>query len=178
MVFVILLIFFREKPSTPPSASTGKSEEKEDVWEKTKACLRDPNFKKLIVTFGIIFGTVNTYGTIVGIIANKMGYTDANASLFGAVFITGGIIGSGILGGYVEATRKYKRTILIVSTIAIIGPLGLLGAFYTREVWPVCIAALLLGFDLAILPVGIDYGVEMTFPIAEPISTGILMSCA
>ena len=128
------------------------------------------------MTFGIIFGTVNTYGTIVGIIANKFGYTDANASVFGAVFIIGGIVGSGILGGFVEVTRKYKLTLMIISCIAICGPFALLGSLYTGIVWPVCLAAFLLGFDLAILPVGIDFGVETTFPIPEPISTGLLMS--
>ena len=121
---------------------------------------------------------MNTYGTIVGIIANKMGYTDANASVFGAVFIIGGIVGSGILGGFVEATRKYKLALMIISCIAICGPFALLGTLYTGIVWPVCIAAFLLGFDLAILPVGIDFGVETTFPTPEPISTGLLMSIA
>ena len=146
--------------------------------ENNKKVLRDPNFVKLIFTFGIIFGTVNTYGTIVGIIANKFDYTDADASIFGAVFITGGIVGSGILGGYVEVTRKYRVAMLTVAGIAMVGPLALLSTLYTGLVWPVCIAAFVLGFDLAVLPVGIDFGVEMTFPIAEPISTGLLMSFA
>ena len=137
---------------------------------------KDKNFKKLIFTFGIIFGTVNTYGTIVGIIGNKMGYTDANASVFGAVFITGGIVGSGIMGVFVEITRKYKLALMIISGIAICGPFALLSTLYTGLVWPVCIAAFLLGFDLAILPVGIDFGVETTYPTPEPISTGLLMS--
>lgn len=119
---------------------------------------------------------MNTYGTIVGIIANKMGYTDSDASVFGAVFIIGGIIGSGILGGFVEVTRKYKLALMIISSIAICGPFALLGTLYTGVVWPVCLAAFLLGFDLAILPVGIDFGVETTFPMPEPISTGLLMS--
>ena len=138
--------------------------------------VKDKNFRKLIFTFGIIFGTVNTYGTIVGIIANKMGYTDANASVFGAVFIIGGIVGSGILGAFVEVTRKYKLALMIISSIAICGPFALLGTLYAGIVWPVCFAAFLLGFDLAILPVGIDFGVETTFPTPEPISTGLLMS--
>ena len=119
---------------------------------------------------------MNTYGTIVGILANKYGYTDSDSSVFGAVFIIGGIVGSAILGFYVEASRKYKRTMLIVATIAIFGPMGLLGALYTGQLWPVCLACFLLGFDLAILPVGIDFGVEMNFPLPEPISTGLLMS--
>ena len=171
----MILIFFREKPKTPPSASSG-SEEKEEIMTSIKTLMRDSNFQKLIFTFGIIFGTVNTYGTVVGIIADKMGYTDANASMFGAVFIIGGLVGSGILGTYVEASRKYKFSMILICVIAMIGPLGLLGTLYTGVVWPVCIAAFVLGFDLAILPVGIDFGVEMTFPISEPISTGLLMS--
>jgi len=112
------------------------------------------NFRRLLITFGIIFGTVNTYGTIVGILGNKMGYTDDNASVFGAVFIIGGIVGSGILGTYVEATRKYRVSMLIVATIAIFGPLGLLGTLYTgivcQYVWlPSCWVLILQYYLLA-----------------------------
>ena len=80
------------------------------------------------------------------------------------------------MGVYVENTRKYKRALVIASTISIIGPIALLTTLYSGLVWPVCIASFVLGFDLCILPVGIDFGVETTFPIAESISTGILMS--
>ena len=111
-----------------------------------------------------------------GILSSEMGYEDAASSVFGAVFIIGGIVGSAIMGVYVEVSRKYKQSMIIISAVGMIGPLGLLGSLYTREVWPVCIAVFILGFDLAILPVGIDFGVEATFPIAEPISTGLLMS--
>ena len=175
---MLLLLFLKEKPKTPPSASSDADEGNSNVWEENKKILKNANFVKLIVTFGIIFGTVNTYGTIVGILANKFGYSDDSASLFGAVFIIGGIIGSGIFGGYVEVTRKYKAAMIAIGAIAVVAPLGLLSALYTGEVWPVCAAAFVLGFDLAILPVGIDFGVEVTYPIAEPISTGLLMSFA
>ena len=132
----------------------------------------------MMITFGIIFGTVNTYGTIVGIIATKYDYSDDNSSVFGAVFIIGGIIGSGVLGAFVETTRKYKLTMLIIAIIAMLGPFALMGTLYTGSVWPVSLAAFVLGFDLAILPVGIDLGVELTYPIPEPVSTGLLMSAA
>ena len=75
-------------------------------------------------------------------------------------------------------TRKYKAAMITIGAIAVVAPLGLLSSLYTGEVWPVCAAAFVLGFDLAILPVGIDFGVEVTYPIAEPISTGLLMSFA
>ena len=174
-VFLLILILFKEKPKTPPSASSTE-EETASVMENTKVVLKDKNFVKLIFTFGIVFGTLNTYGTIVGIIANKNGYSDSNASLFGAAFIIGGITGSAILGIYVEKTRKYKIAMTVIATLAIFGPFALYGGMHTGYVWPVCVGAFILGFNLAVLPVGIDYGVEITYPTAEPISTGLLMT--
>ena len=144
--------------------------------ENTKKLLKDSNFMKLVVTFGIIFGTVNTLGTVVGIMTNEFGFTDSNASVFGAVFIIAGIIGSGIFGAFVEVTRKYKLTLIIIGVIATIGPIILASVLFTGQVWAVSIACFIIGFDLAVLPVGIDFGVEITFPVPEPVSTGLLMS--
>ncbi len=97
----------------------------------TKKLLRDVNFMKLVVTFGIVFGTVNTLGTVVGILTNEFGFTDANASLFGAVFIIGGIVGSAVFGAYVEVTRKYKQSIVMIGVIATFGPIFLIGVLFT-----------------------------------------------
>jgi len=131
IVLVLLLIFLKEKPKTPPSAASDEPDEQKNVWEENKKIMKDKNFIKLIVTFGIIFGTVNTLGTIIGIIVNKFGYSDDNASLFGAVFIIGGIIGSGILGAFVEVTRKYKTAMIIIGVIAVLAPLGLMSSLFT-----------------------------------------------
>jgi len=140
--------------------------------------LKDPNAIKLIVTFGLIFGTVNTYGTVIGIMTAPLGYTDTDSSLFGAIFIVGGIVGSGVLGAYVEITKQYKRALLIVSIIACLTPFLLMYTLSTEVIWLCCISIFLMGLDLAILPIGIDFGVELTFPVEEAISTGLLMSAS
>ena len=54
-------------------------------------------------------------------------------------------------------------------------PLALLGTEFTGLVWAVCLAAFCLGFDLAVLPVAINYAAELTFPIQVSVSTGLLM---
>ena len=123
-----------------------------------------------------MFGTANTYGTLVGVIADKKGYSDSDASVFGGTFIFGGIIGSGVLGTFVESTQKYKLSILFICAIALSGQLSFIGTLDTGLLWPAAISAFLLGFVLAILPVGIDFAVETTFPVPEPISTGLIMS--
>ena len=65
---------------------------------------------------------------------------------------------------------------IVIGVIATIGPIILVLVLFTGKVWAVSLACFIIGFDLAVLPVGIDYGVEITFPVPEPVSTGLLMS--
>ena len=139
---------------------------------------KDRNGMILVLTFGLIFGTVNTYGTVIGIMTAPFGFTDTDSSYFGAVFIIGGILGSGVMGGFVEVTKKYKIALMIISLVSILAPFFLMFTLTTKKVWVVCIAALVLGTELAVLPVGIDFGVELTFPVPEAISTGLMMTAA
>jgi MFS family permease len=90
------------------------------------------NAMLLVLCFGFIFGTVNTYGTVIGIMTKPLGYTDSDASLFGTFFIIGSLIGSGVLGAYVEITKNYKRAMIIICTIAIITPLLMMWTFTTN----------------------------------------------
>ena len=87
---------------------------------------QNKNALVLIVAFGFAVGSVNTYGTIVGIIADQYGYSSDAASLFGAVFIFGALLGSGIAGAYVETTRKYRFVTILLALLGSIFPIVLL----------------------------------------------------
>jgi hypothetical protein len=58
----------------------------------------------LLLVFGQIQGGFNTLGTIIGESAVNFGFSSDDASLFGALFIVGGIIGSAVFGVWVEFT--------------------------------------------------------------------------
>ena len=60
------------------------------------------------LAYGMIIGSVNTYGTITGLICESFKLSVNDASLFGAVFIFGGIVGSAIFGTIVEIKKNYK----------------------------------------------------------------------
>ena len=139
--------------------------------------LKDKNAIILVVNFGIILGIMNTYGTIIGIITFNYGYSEGNTSLFGAIFILGGIVGSGVFGGIVEVYKNYRTALIIISWLTAVFPIALLFSFPTMIVWLVTLACFVLGFaTISVLPVGIDFGVELTHPVGESISTGVLMS--
>lgn len=63
---VFALIFFREKPPTPPSLTT--AEDTMSIPEGIKICFKDKNLLKLMFVFGILLGIMNTLATATGII--------------------------------------------------------------------------------------------------------------
>ena len=172
---MISIVLFREKPATPPTRAHATVPGV--LTEEIKVCLRDKNLIYLVITFGIVLGIMTTYGTIIGIICAEYGYTDDQASLFGAVFIVGGIIGSGVFGGIVEVKKNYKVVTCVICVLTATTPVPLLFSMKAINVTATAFCCSIVGFaSISILPVGIDYGVELTYPISESVSSALLMS--
>jgi MFS transporter, FLVCR family, MFS-domain-containing protein 7 len=124
-----------------------------------------------------MLGLMNTLGTIIGVMTAAEDYGPSDASLFGAVFITGGIFGSAAFGIYVELTKKYKQATIIICGMTSVTSVLLLLSLASHIVWAASLCCFCVGFfSVAIIPVGIDFGVEITHPTPEPISSGLLMS--
>ena len=91
VAFGLVAIFMRERPPTPPSST--KSVPDLSFKEDIKAVFRNKNALKLVFVFGIIIGLMDTLGTIIGILTAALEYGPGETSMFGAVWIIGGIIG-------------------------------------------------------------------------------------
>ena len=124
----------------------------------------------------MVLAFANTYGSIIGILVNEFGYNDEIASLFGVVSILGAIIGAIVFGIIVELFNNYKSATVIICGMGAIASVFVEVSMYIHNL---VLASFSFGFSgsaLAILPVGIDFAVELTYPVAESISTGLLMS--
>ena len=138
--------------------------------------LKNKNAMVLVFTFACVLGFANTYGAVSGILVNALGFDDKAASLFGTMFILGAIVGAAVFGVIVEIYKNYKS-----STVIICGMGAIAGGFveyslYIKSNVLSCISFVFTGAALALLPVGIDFACELTYPAAESVSTGILMS--
>lgn len=176
--FVVCVLFFRDKPKTPPSATAFALLDKPGEFRKSIAGVlgcRDMWF--LSLAFGGIQGTFNTLGTVVGEATGEYGFDGDNASLFGALFIVGGVLGSAAFGVYVEATRKYKLSVVLICFCSFVFTLASYFAIPQRRTWLVSLLCFFQGASMVpIMAVGFDFGVEVTYPIGESFSTGVLMS--
>ena len=134
------------------------------------------NAMLLVLTFGFTLAFSNTYGSVVGVICLALGYSDSSSSLFGASYITGSVVGSAFFGAIVEIYKVYRTATITICALGVVSSALIAGMFFVGSLPLLCGAFLLTGCSLALLPVGIDFAVELTYPVAEPVSTGLLMS--
>ena len=105
------------------------------------------------------------------------GYTIEEGSNFGALFVIGGILGCIPYTILIEKKRAYKYAILSISICNMIFCLLNFFLFTSKNIALIYVIVFFQGgVSLPILSVAIDFGVELTFPIGESFSTGLLMS--
>lgn len=96
-------------------------------------------------------------------------------SLFGALIIISGLIGSAVICLIVTKTHAYKRTILCLFLTAACFSIVYVFTLSLESLPITACVIFILGFTLTpVLPVSYELGCEITYPIGEEISGGLL----
>jgi MFS family permease len=167
---LMFVLVAKESPPTPP-----EFDEPED--EKMTTGLRRifgiKQFFILIVLFFIGLGIFNGIATWIEQILLGRVVTITQAGIVGAVIIFGGIIGAVIIPELSDRFQRRKPFILLSLLMAI--PFTFLLAYHP-DYNVLLLSAFLLGFFLMpALPIGLQAGAELTKPIPEGTSAGVLM---
>lgn len=138
---------------------------------------KNKNFITLLMAFGQIQGVLITLAATANEATAKFGFTSNDASMLGALFIVGGLVGATGFGIYVEKTKKYKRSLnlLCISSTVFTG----LNFFFLPmgKAWLISLVSFFQGaFMVPTIALSIDLGVELTYPIGESFSTGVLLN--
>jgi Sugar phosphate permease len=176
-LLVMSLILFQSKPPTPPSkaAETKKLPFKDSL----KSLLADKNYLIFCISSGLNWGSFLAAGVVIQPILEPFGYGPDDISIYGAAITLCGLVGSIVFGGYVGKTKKYKRTIIILTSVAncillLSYPLAQTGSFIILGLGLAGYGMLLLPF----LPIALEYVCELTFPVAEVTSAGLMIVCS
>lgn len=119
MLSIVTTLFFKNKPKSPPSPTAFERIDESGVfWASIKDIFGNRDFMLMFFCFAQIQGSFNTLATIVAYIGEVYDYTDSDASLFGGMFIVGGVVGSAVFGIWVEKTHMYKAAISVICFFA------------------------------------------------------------
>ena len=171
VIAAFFLFFIREKPPTPSSAAA--EEEQVLVLEGFRQTIGSRDFRWLMLIFFIGLGVFNAVTTWIESILGPRGFTPAQAGLTGGMMIIGGILGALVIP--ILSDRVRRRTPFIVTALAG-ATLGLAGITFTHSYIVLLISSAALGFFLLSSgPIGFQYGAEITYPVSEGTSNGLLL---
>jgi MFS family permease len=167
----IFFAFARERPPTPPCPPG--EEARSLVLDGMRQIFRRRDFSLLLMIFFVGLGVFNAVTTWIEDIVRPRGLDITQAGYVGGLMIVGGIIGALVVPSLSDHYRK--RTPFLVAALA--GAiLGLAGITYATSYWLLLVSAFILGFFLLSAgPLGFQYGAEITTPIPEGTSNGLLL---
>ncbi|KAL6064418.1 hypothetical protein STEG23_006852 [Scotinomys teguina] len=184
LLFFLTVIVFKEKPLLPPSQAQAALRDsppaeysyKTSIWN----LFRNIPFVLLLISYGIMTGAFYSVSTLL----NQMILTyyegeEVNAGRIGLTLVVAGMVGSILCGLWLDYTKTYKQTTLIVYILSFIGMLLFTFTLDLQHIIVVFVTGGILGFFMTgYLPLGFEFAVEITYPESEGTSSGLLNAAA
>ncbi|XP_069787427.1 heme transporter FLVCR1 [Narcine bancroftii] len=183
LLFILVVAVFKDKPPCPPSQSQAVLLDSPDEYSYKQSIInlvKSVPFVLLLLSYGILTGSYYSVGTLLNqmIVAYYPGQ-ELNAGRIGLTLVVAGVVGSIISGFFVDRTKAYKQTTLAVYIISFIGMLVFTFTLSLGHIEVVFMTAGILGFFMTgYLPLGFEFGVEITYPESEGTSSGLLNASA
>ncbi|XP_044780662.2 feline leukemia virus subgroup C receptor-related protein 2 isoform X5 [Bubalus bubalis] len=100
---------------------------------------------------------------------------EVNAGRIGLTIVLAGMLGAVISGIWLDRTKTYKETTLVVYIMTLVGMVVYTYTLNLGHLWVVFITAGAMGFFMTgYLPLGFEFAVELTYPESEGMSSGLL----
>lgn len=163
-------------PPTPPSAAAAV--EKIHVLESLRALKHNTAFHALAVMFSVYLGAFNAFSTLLAqILRPEEGYTADEAGLTGAVLIVVGLVAAAVMSPLIDRTQAFVPCLrLLVPIIAVCYVLFIFMPAWSSGglVGVMVLAGVLGGASFALLPVALEFAVEVTYPAGIEVVSSIL----
>lgn len=182
VVFLLILIFFRDHPPMPPSPTQAQLvavESEQNYFQEMRKLWKNLSFVLLFVSYGINTGCYYAIGTLLSVIVTGYFGEDMSedAGRIGLTIVVSGLLGSVACGFALDRTKAFKTTTLLVYLLSLLFLIGFCFVLFLGPgpIWVTYLTAFGLGFFMTgYLPVGFEFAVELTYPAAEGTSSGLL----
>jgi FLVCR family MFS transporter 7 len=106
---------------------------------------------------------------------NSVRFTQTDAGILGGVMTISGLLGCLLTSPIVGRTRKYKFASLLINIFAAAGTFLFAFTLYVGNIFLSCFCVAIIGFGM--MPISafmIELACEVTYPVGEAMSTGLL----
>uniref|UniRef100_A0A3B4WYG6 Choline/ethanolamine transporter FLVCR1 n=1 Tax=Seriola lalandi dorsalis TaxID=1841481 RepID=A0A3B4WYG6_SERLL len=184
VLFILTVIVIKDRPPLPPSQAQAVLPDTppEDYSYKQSIInlMKNKAFVLLLISYGIMTGSFYSVSTLLNqMIIACYENQELNAGRIGLTLVVAGMVGSILCGLWLDHTKTYKMTTLIVYSLSFLGMLVFTFTLNLDDIYLVFFTAGVLGFFMTgYLPLGFEFGVEITYPESEGTSSGLLNAFA
>ena len=170
---VLFIIFVKTKPPSPPSKE--QLREKVLMGKGLKSLFKSKGFIILFITFFFGLGIFNFITSYIELILYPRGFDATDAGIIGGLLLIGGIVGCIVMSALSDKFKK-RKLLLIISIIIATISLFIITPPITTDPVLLYLFSFLLGFGiLSAGPVALEFAVDLTKPVPEATSNGMLM---
>ncbi|KAM7533162.1 hypothetical protein Aperf_G00000122740 [Anoplocephala perfoliata] len=143
-------------------------------------CFKSASFVLLNICYGVNTGVYYEIGTLLNTIVSEFFPTEQVAiGWIGFAMVIAGVVGSIMAGIVLKKTGLYRLVVIIFYMLSVVSWGTFMGSVYSPHIAAVFLAMILLGFfQSGLLPLGFEYAAEITYPIDEGLTSGILNTSA
>jgi MFS family permease len=149
--------------------------ESNDFFQGVKTCLSRKDYVVVAITFAIVSAVFSSLTTLLNNIFVPYGYSDDEAGIMAALIILGGLVGAGIVGPIIDRTGWHVRIGKAIFPVMLAMYIAYAVILKPDALTSILIVSFLVGFfTFALLPVGLEMGVESAYPVTEGTAASLL----
>jgi Na+/melibiose symporter-like transporter len=172
-----ILLFFIQKPKEFPSEAAMQNESiKFSFKDDLKLLMKNKNYWWFTLSWMMTYSTYTVLGAILNELVSPFNFTPANTSVMGATFILSGLLSSFVVGGLLTKTRKYLLIYKVQCVLILMAIIAIPVTLPTENmlIFNTNVAAL-GALLLPMIPFGFSFSIEISYPVSEAMSNGILI---
>ncbi|OXV10286.1 hypothetical protein Egran_01953 [Elaphomyces granulatus] len=164
-------IFLPAGPPSPPTSSAAI--EKTPLAEAFWKLVSTPEFWLIWIPFAVYVGFFNSISSLLNQILSPYGYSETQAGIAGGILIIVGLIAAAIVSPITDRFKHYLGSIRMLVPIISVAYIGLVFAPSSPAgIVPSFVVCALLGASsFSILPLVLEYLVEITYPFPPEIGS-------
>ena len=177
LLLFICIVYLPAKPPTPPSLTAAS-----DRYGFKKGILnlmRRPNMWYICAMYGVSMGSYGSWGSVLNIILHPLGISQTEAGWMAFSGSIAGILSGIAMGKLADVFKRKMKVLLVIDFIFIVIFVGWF-TFQCNDILPrsttmLFVAAIGLSASFtAITPIFIEMACEVSYPIAEGLTSGLL----
>lgn len=164
--------FLPAAPPTPPSASS--SLPKTNLRDTLRGLSRNKTFYLILLPFGVYVGFFNAFSSLINQILEPYSFSESDAGICGALLILIGLVAAAVTSPIIDRTKAYTTAIKILIPFVAVSYLIFIWMPETRNLAPPYLIASVLGAaSFALVPIALEFLVEVTWPASPEASSTI-----